>query len=183
MSSFGGEKREIDQIRSASDYVRYIIPHEEMVSLDQFKPLIKWWQSIHNEYGYLPSRKDFNPVDFSTQLPNISILEPVYEGSEITDYMTSLIGTNLTKVYGETTGVRASQIGNEYVAETVLATCGQCIQQRQPLAVTAKALSKDLPFMRSFALYLPLASDHQTIDKIMVYIFFEKSTHNGGAGL
>lgn len=175
MSSFGEDGRSIDAVNSIHDYTRRTVSREELEDIKHFKPLLKWWRQENKGQEHLPSRKDFNPAAFPAILPNIAIFEPIFKDGELTDCKTVLIGTELANVYGETTGELASKINNEYVVQTVLSSVGECIRTREPLGITSKAVSKELPFLRSFALYCPLATDHTHIDKILVHVSFDKA--------
>ena len=173
MSSFGEGSRSIDGVSNVLDYTRRIVSSDELEDINDFKPLLNWWRQINVEKRHLPSRKDFNPAAFKEALPNIAIFEPVLSNEELVNCKIVLIGTELTKVYGETTGELVTQTDNEYVVQTVLDSSRECILRREPLGITSKAVSKELPFMRSYALYCPLASDHIHIDKLLVQVTFE----------
>lgn len=174
MSSFGEDGRSIDSVNSIHDYTRRTVSREELEDIEHFKPLLNWWRQETQAKQHLPSRKDFNPAEFPAILPHIAIFEPIFKDGELTDCRTVLIGTELTKVYGEATGELASQINNEYVVQTVLSSVGECIRTLQPVGIKSKAVSKELPFLRSYALYCPLATDHSHIDKILVHVAFDK---------
>ena len=173
MSSFGDDERSIDAVQSVSDYTRQVLTRDELKDIKHLEPLLNWWRQVNEETHRLPSRKDFNPTAFQNTLPHLAIFEPIYKDDELINCKTVLIGTELTKVYGEATGELSSTINNEYVAQTVLSSTKECIRRREPLGVTAKAVSKELPFLRSFALYCPLSTDHTNIDKILVHVVFE----------
>ena len=175
MSSFEQNERSIDGVNSVSDYRRRILGNDELEEVAHFKLLHDWWKQKNEEKQHIPSRKDFNPAAFQKILPNIAILDLIYNGNEVTDFATALIGTGLTGVYGEHTGGLVSAFDNEYVVQTIFDAGGECIQRREPLGITSKAISEKLPFLRSFALYCPLATDHVHIDKLLIHISFEKS--------
>lgn len=175
MSSFGEDGRSIDAVNSISDYSRRLLTHDELEDIKYFKPLLNWWRQKYEEKRHIPSRSDFNPTAFQEILPNISIFEPIYKDEKLSDFITTLIGTELTKVYGEVTGELVTTFDNEYVVSTILNAGEECIKRREPLGITSQAISEELPFMRSFALYCPLASDHIHIDKLLIQVNFEKT--------
>lgn len=173
MSSFGEDERNIDAVKSASDYTRQILPHEKLKDISHFEYLLNWWEQANQEKQQLPSRKDFNPAAFQTILPNIALFDVVYKDDGIADFTVALIGTELVNVYGESTGVTVSTFDNEYVVQTVLTIGRECLLRREPIGVISKAATLELPFLRSFALYCPLATDHTHIDKLLVQVSFE----------
>ena len=174
MSSFGEDGRIIDDVHSISDYTRHLLTHSELEDIKPFELLLNWWKQENEDKQHLPSRSDFNPVAFQEILPNIAIFEPIYSDEKLSDFITTLIGTKLTDVYGEVTGDLVSSFSNEYVVQTVFDTGKECLQRREPIGVTSKAASSELPFSRSYALYCPLATDHIHIDKLLVLVTFDK---------
>lgn len=175
MSSFGEEKRNIDAVKSASDYERQMVLREELKDISNFEFLLNWWEQVNQDKQHIPSRKDFNPAAFQTILPNIALFDVVYKDDEPADFTVSLIGTELVHVYGEATGETVSTFDNEYVVETVLAIGRECLLRQEPIGVISEAATIELPFLRSFALYCPLATDHSHIDKLLVQVSFESS--------
>ena len=176
MSSFGEKGRSIDDVHSLSDYDRHrVLPHE-MESITHFQPLLNWWKKVDEEGQGLPSRADFNPVAFQSIIPNIAILDLIYEQDVVIDCRTALIGTALAEVYGEATGKLTTEINNEYVTQTILEAVRECVRTRQPVGIIAKAATENLPFLRSFVLYCPLATDRKNIDKVAIHISFESNS-------
>ncbi len=173
MSSFGEDGRSIDAVSNVSDYTRQIVDYDELESIAHFKHLVKWWRQVNEETHRLPSRKDFNPAAFQAILPNISLFEPIFENEDLINCKVLLMGTELTKVYGEGTGELLTDVNNDYVVQTVLNSMRECIRIRKPIGITSEAASEELPFMRSFALYCPLSTDNSHIDKILLHIVFE----------
>ncbi len=175
MSSFGKDGSSIDAVKSASDYKRQIVPHAELRDVSHFKFLLNWWEQVNQEKQRLPSRKDFNPADFQTILPNIALFDVSYGDGGIADFTVALIGTELANIYGEATGETVSTFDNEYVVQTVLTIGRECLIKREPIGVISEAATVELPFLRSFALYCPLATDHSQIDKLLVQVSFESN--------
>lgn len=173
MSSFGEDERTIDAVQSLSDYERQLVTHEKLKDVSHFKFLLNWWNQIYEEKQRLPSRKDFNPAAFQAILPNIALFEVFYRDDELADFSVTLIGTELVNIYGETTGVTVSTFDNEYVVQTVLHIGRECLIKREPIGVISEAATLELPFLRSFALYCPLSTDHTHIDKLLVQVVFE----------
>ena len=173
MSSFGEDDRIIDAVHNVSDYTRQVVTHEELKDISHFQPLLNWWTQVNEEKQHLPSRKDFNPATFKAILPNITIVEPVYKDEELVDFTTTLIGTELAKVYGEVTGKSISTHDNEYVVQAMLNTGKECLLRRKPVGIISKAASAELPFNRSYALYCPLATDQTNVDKLLIHVSFE----------
>lgn len=172
MSSFGEDSRSID---SVSDYTRRILTQDELQDATLCKPLLNWWKEKNAEKQRLPARKDFNPAHFKNILPNVTIFNMVFSDEKLVDMVPTLIGTELTRVYGEMTGKPFSEHESVYVYQGVLAGTRECLQRAAPIGVEAKAISENMPFMSSFALYCPLATDHIHIDKMLCQISFESN--------
>lgn len=173
MPSLGKNGKSIDKVNSISDYTRHLLTRDALQDITHFKLLLSWWKEKSKEKHHIPSRKDFNPVNFKSVLPSIAIFDPIFREGELVDLMPTLIGTGLTGVYGEATGKLISAFENEYLVQGLLGASRECLQKREPIGITAKAVSDKLPFMRSFALYCPLATDHTHIDKLLVQVSFE----------
>ena len=161
----------ISAIKSASDYARRMLTHDELQDVTQCKSLLNWWTEKNEQQG-LPSRKDFNPADFKGILPNIVIFKLIFNDEELVDLVPTIIGTELTRVYGERTGKLLSEHESEYIFQSILASARKCLQQREPLGVESNAISKEMPFAYSFSLYCPLAMDQSHIDKLLVQVSF-----------
>lgn len=172
MSSFR-EDGDISAIKSTSDYTRRMLTHDELQDAAHCKPLLNWWKEKNEEELGLPSRKDFNPAAFQPILPNIVIFNLVFSDGELVDLFPTLIGTELTRVYGEKTGKLLSEHESEYIFQGVLTSARECLRKGEPLGVEATAVTQEMPFMRSYSLYCPLATDHTHIDKIIVQVSFE----------
>lgn len=170
MSSFKKDAKSIDKV---SDYTRRILTHDELQDTTHCTSLLNWWKDKYEEKQGLPSRKDFNPAAFQAILPNIVIFNLVFNDEVLVDLIPTLIGTELTRVYGEKTGKLLSEHESEYVFQSVITSARECLRTGEPLGVEAKAVTQDMPFMRSFSLYCPLATDHTLIDKLIVQVSFE----------
>jgi len=180
MSSFDDSQTLIKSVHNISDYVRTIIPCEELDFTPSFKETLSWWTVASKNNTRLPSRKDLNPKDLFRTLPNLSLFDIIYEGPKLVNLRTRLIGTKLTPIYGEVTGKLVTDLENPYVITGILNGCQESIKKRGPVAITAKAISEDMPFMKSYALYCPLSSDGEHIDKFLIVVHFENLADSAG---
>lgn len=138
------------------------------------KELHSYWQSIAPE-GKLPGRQHIDPVDLAPLLPNIWLLDVHREplrfwrrlvGTRIEEYS----GSNLTKgwVGDRVKGVRLVNVHNSMtnVVETKLPNW----RRGKP------NISDHADYPELERLFLPLASDSETVDMILaITIFFKKT--------
>ncbi len=143
------------------------------------KLLFDYWRSISPE-GKIPGRQHFDPIEISQILPNLWLIEVHRDplrfwrrlvGSKIEEFA----GMNLTGgwVGDRLSGARLSGV-HSFLMDVV--------ETKQPNWRRGKSLIR---FEKDFAelerLYLPMATDGETVDMILaVTVFFKPQIPEGG---
>lgn len=137
------------------------------------KELHHYWQALAPE-GKLPGRQHIDPVDIAPLLPNIWLLDVHREplrfwrrlvGTRIEEYS----GSSLTRgwVGDRVKGVRLSNVHNSMI---------NVVETKLPNWRRGKPnISNHADYPELERLYLPLATDSETVDMILaITIFFKK---------
>ena len=127
------------------------------------------WFSTFNERRTLPSRADFEPLDFPTSLRDLVLID--VETAPVR-YRVRLVGTAITEARGQ------DATGNYYDevhgTEDATARADATVKNGKPsflIDVPMTWSPKD--YRRYNVLTLPLASDGATVDMIMYCLTFE----------
>ncbi|WP_262693156.1 PAS domain-containing protein [Kordiimonas aquimaris] len=118
----------------------------------------------------LPRRADLNPSDLKPYLPEVSLFDLIYNAhNEVEDVYLRLLGTRLDDFYGAHTNKKISESLHPYVFKRILQSSRYCVDVREPIVVTADALSPNKDFVTVTILYVPFSTDGQLIDQVFVY--------------
>lgn len=131
--------------------------------------------------GRLPKRSDLNPMKFKESLPEIGLMEPIYDDNGIlVDLRALLSGTKLDQNYGSFTGKLVSTHPHPDVFERMLEACRRCVVEKKPIVVIAETLSTRSNMLDVIILYIPMSEDGETIDRIFLHnqISFKYSENN-----
>lgn len=124
----------------------------------------------------LPGRTDIEPADLKPHLPYLCIAEIEYdEAGRPVDFVFRLVGTRVAATYGEVTGKRASEYDNPDVQERFFLFVRRAMESREAVVGEAKRsaagskIAGSSPAPNALALIVPLSSDGDHIDQILVY--------------
>ena len=118
----------------------------------------------------LPRRGDLKPEELKPILPEVALVEPLYdEGGVFTDVRGLLEGTKLDSFYGSITGKLMSEYPNKLVSDRILQACQRCVEIAKPIVVTADALSDQKNFLAITVLYIPMSENGTLIDRIFIH--------------
>lgn len=118
----------------------------------------------------LPKRSDLDPMHFKSQLPEIGLLEPIYDNDGVlVDLRALLLGTKIDQHYGAFTGQLVSSHPHPDVFGRMLEACQRCIVERKPIVVIAETLSTRSNVLDVIVLYVPLSEDNVTVDRIFLH--------------
>ncbi len=137
----------------------------------------------------LPKRADLNPADMKPILPEVAILELLYDrNGSVTDAKTSLLGSKLDDYYGALTGKLVSQYPAREVSERVLQGCKYSSAIKKPFMTMADTLSEQKNFLATTALYMPMSNDGTQVDRIFLHLqvkpkYFKRRTNSLRASL
>jgi len=112
-----------------------------------------------------PARSDIDPIDFRFALGHVSLIDVLQAPLR---FRYRLVATNLTKHLGyEMTGKTADQIAEPQVRDYVLTRYCRAVEARRPLTESGEETLDDRVW-RYQAIYLPLSSDGNAIDMLLV---------------
>lgn len=119
----------------------------------------------------LPKRADFSPMEMKSILPGIALLDLIYdEEGSLVDAKTILIGSELDIYYGFLTGKLVSKFPVKEVSKRTLLACKYCIEIKKPFMKLTDTLSEQKDYLTTVALYLPMSSDGEKVDRVFMYI-------------
>jgi hypothetical protein len=136
-------------------------------------PVIDWsfdYFASKTQGNRLPSRRDLNPIELPSILPEVAILQPLYtDDCKLVDAKVLLLGTDLDRFYGAFTGKNISEHPNHEVFDRTMQAGQYAIQIREPIFVNTVTLSVSKTQITVAALYVPMSEDGITIDRLFVH--------------
>jgi hypothetical protein len=139
-----------------------------VISDDFVRQGFEYWRQ--KAAGRLPSRADIDPTEIPRLLPYIRLVDVIGPGR----YRYRLVGTEVQKMHTSTaTGHFVEDVLKGPVAARVIEVYDECVRDRRPIYFEIVFIGTDdsqLSQLRrhSKALFLPLSSDGETVDKVMV---------------
>lgn len=117
-----------------------------------------------------PARSDIDPLELKEYLPEVALFKLVYDSVGIVDdFHVTLQGTRLDDFYGRIKNYKDFKDKNPIVLERIMQSCRHCVAVREPIVVTANALSPNKDFVKIRILYVPLSADNDRIDQVFVF--------------
>ncbi len=118
----------------------------------------------------MPRRDDISPEEMKAILPEVALLEPIYdETGLVVDAKGLLEGTKLDNFYGSLTGTLISDYPVPIVSDRILVACRRCIEIAKPIVVVADALSEQKNYLTITVLYVPMSNDGVRVDRIFLH--------------
>lgn len=148
---------------------------KDFIILPEFQTLLNYW-TLKKGDRIFPSRKDINPSDLVSILPNIFIFTLVMKDGILVDVTATLLGTAVVDLYGESTGDSVKNAQDVEVGERVLSMCQEALERREPVANQVNVLTPDRPHISVSSLYCPLSTNGTDIDKIIGQVTILNST-------
>jgi len=150
--------------RSASKLT--YLSDNDVAQIATFNKLTDYLASI-SKPGSLPNRKQVHPSRFKELLPNLYILDVVWEKNEPVDFILRLMGTNVAHFYGEHSGKSIHTMENKEATNRIETCARKAITERCNIAVRVAALSSTEQHLKVSVLYCPLAKSDQVINQII----------------
>ena len=148
---------------------------------EDIRKLYAYWSSIAPE-GKLPGRQHFEPMDIPDLLPNIWLIEVHREPLR---FWRRLVGTRIEEFAGQslTRGWVADGV-DDARQSSVHKNLAEVVETGQPSWRRGKSLIKfEKDFSEIERLFLPLASDGETIDMILaITVFYSLSLPEANDG-
>lgn len=136
------------------------------ITTPQLLKLYEWWRA-HHANGKLPSRRQIDPVDLKFLLGNLMIVAVARDPLR---FHFRLIGTDLVAhMKRDWSGKPLATYPDAEFREHLQKTYEEVVRSGQPVANTRRLLV-DGRYYRYDGLVLPLASDGETIDCLLIGI-------------
>ena len=135
------------------------------------KAVVDYWRSIHPQTG-LPGRQHFDPVDIPQLLPNIRLIDV---HTSPLRFRVRLMGTKLVATFDDDhTGKYYDEIFEDFENSALFHELRAVVETRKP---NWRKGDHRLNPMRDFILMervvLPLASDGENVDMLLMLMHFE----------
>jgi len=148
------------------------LPVEIASQDDRLLRLYRYWNDRRGELRF-PPRASIDPVDFPYALGRVSLIEVQRNPLR---FRYRLVGTLLTQHLGyEMTGKYVDDIPEPAMREFTLSFYERALKRQEPLHEAGTALIERYSWQHE-VLVLPLASDGETIDMLLVYRNTERPT-------
>lgn len=136
--------------------------------------LLKHWAAYHVEKGGLPSRNDFSLRDLGKHVTHIVIMDVKLDPL---DFEYRLVGTSVAEFLKQDyTGTRLSSLPGKGPDSKLWSFMKKTFEDGQPHYFEVPYVGPQQGPDSVYTLYLPLASDHETPDKIMLVPHFATRT-------
>lgn len=113
----------------------------------------------------MPARRDFEPSDFPSLLPNLFIFDVLYDPR---DYVLRLLGTNLVAVLGrDYTGAHFDEMYQGATAATLREQYDWVVDHKEPVYDRLDASWMEKDYISYERLLLPLSSEGDKVDKLL----------------
>jgi len=141
--------------------------------LPEFQQLLQYWSRLTPEGG-MPSRKHMRPQDLVSHLPNIVLLDIIRdEDGAISDIKTRLEGTEVAFFYGDITGHSVTRLPSGEARDRVFFYADILDEFNKPIVSRLSEIRSDRPLVSAHGVYIPLAEDGITMDKIFLALFMK----------
>lgn len=125
--------------------------------------------------GQLLSRADVKPQELTPHLLNMVIMDLVFgEDGTLEDVVPRLIGSNVEHFYGNLTGRSVTEHSNKNAAVRLFVSFALMLELRAPVLAVTKGLLAEGSELTIRSLYIPLAQDGKTIDKVVACLEISK---------
>jgi hypothetical protein len=147
-----------------------VFPLEKVDLPDQCAQILAYWQiCAERDHREIPRRRDIDPVELVAFLPSIALVD-VMETLSRRDFRIRVLGTRLTRMFGEQTG--------KLISETPLSLRKVNVYDRVVLERSGFYVHGTLWFLGKgdcgySELCLPLTNDRTEIDKILIFVEFK----------
>jgi len=135
--------------------------------------ILRYWLKLcPSTDGVYPSRKDIKVTDLRNRMAHIAILDVE---TDPLDFRYRLIGTRLREfLHRDYTGQSLSELEGKGPGSEIWTIFDRVRTSGDPLYCQVPYVGPKADFKQASTLYLPLASDNNTIDKIMLVAHFQR---------
>lgn len=134
--------------------------------------ILNYWKSLcPDEPDTLPARSDISPQDLGRHVSSIIIMDVL---NDPLNFRYRLVGTYVRDfLYEDYTGKSFLELNGKGPESQIWQLYDRTRLRRRPIYCEVPYVGPKADFMKSSTLYLPLASDHHTVDKIIAAVRFE----------
>ena len=131
-----------------------------------------WLKACPSKNGHYPCRNDIKISDLRNRMSHVAILDVE---SDPLDFKYRLIGTRLCDfLHRDYTGQKLSELDGKGPGSKIWKILEQVKTEGSPLYCEVPYVGPKSDFRQASSLYLPLAADHNSIDKIMIVSHFQR---------
>jgi len=131
-----------------------------------------WLKACPLKGGLYPRRNDIKVTDLRSRMADVAILD--IETNPL-DFRYRLIGTRLCEfLHRDYTGQKLSELNGKGPGSEIWNILERVKDSGSPLYCEVPYVGPKADFRQASTLYLPLATDHNTIDKIMLVSHFHR---------
>lgn len=143
------------------------------------RDVLDLWQALAAG-RLMPARADIQPRSFLKDLPDLALVDVQRQPLRM---RYRLVGTNIANaMMRDLTGRWYDEIYPRHVMAQVLQVYGWIVERRSPLRTTGMALFFDRRMYSYEVLNMPLSSDGQTVDMVLVAMKFFVAEVAGNPG-
>lgn len=141
---------------------------------DSLRQMLAYWQSKRAGRA-MPARVDIDPAEIKTLLPDLILVDVVRKTGAQPDFVYRLVGTRETEVRGANpTGRRVAEAFHGPSEENVLGCYLKVVAGRAPLLDDEYFFRDGDNYADEANLFLPLSSDGQDVNMILVYTAYRQ---------
>lgn len=130
---------------------------------------LRYWHGRCGEYS-IPRRRDIDPSDLKSILPNMCMLAVVDEGR---DYMFRLLGTRMREFLSDDyTGKLLSEVEALQPAEKLLENFSTCREMARPILANTPYVGPKKEIAELEDVILPLSENGGGVDRLMIVVDF-----------
>lgn len=130
---------------------------------------LQYWHDRRNG-RLMPRRSDIDPAELKLVLPHMMIFSVVDGGR---DFVYRLVGSRIRDfLSADYTGQRLLEVEATKPADTILSNFQACMECRKPVLGNIPYVGPKSDFVTMEDIVLPLSSDGDTVDQIIVVLDF-----------
>lgn len=128
--------------------------------------LTYWLDACPSDDGLFPSRQQMKVTDLRSRMAHVAVMDVEQDPL---DFRYRLIGTKLREfLYADYTGQSFRELKGKEPGSEIWTIVEQVYRDQTPLYCEVPYVGPKADYKQASSLYLPLASDNRTIDKIML---------------
>lgn len=141
---------------------------------DSLRQMLAYWQSKRHGRA-MPARADIDPAEIKPLLPDIILVDVVYDAAARPDFVYRLLGTREVEIRGrDPTGQRVAQNFHGPSAENALGCYNKVAAAKVPLLDDEYYAREGDEYGDEANLFLPLSNDGEQVNMILVFTVYRR---------